>query len=245
MKKHFAVILCAILFHWSSVDAGWMGDLKEKAGSAIEKTRDAGHRVKRGVEKTKRKWKEMKHRASRVKKAWDDDSQRRKEINDSVKEKYGATLQKIRDPETRRQAKEMIGAGLEMRRKFLEAKRNGVETGINALSDFPIGDRTLGGLIKEKLGDKFPALDDANLLDRDTAIAAALGDRGFFLREVDFIEKGGRRLSVIDAIGESSPFDAGKTMRYLDVAGALEKLHSTDDVGGAVDGLISAMDAVN
>ena len=197
--------------------------------NAIERTREAGRKTRDFGKKAK--------------KSWDDDAGRRREILYSVNKNYAQTLQKIRDPETRRQAQDLIGKGPEMRRKLKEAKSRGATNGINALADLPIGGTSFGSIIKEKLANKFPALDAAGLLDREAALAMTLGDKGFFLKEVDFIEKDGQRMSVFRAINEATPFNSDETIKYLNIAGAAEGIYSTDDVDGAIGSLINAMDA--
>ena len=272
MKRIFVVAI-VLVFGCSFAYAGW-DDFKKKASGAIERTREAGRKTRDFGKRTKKSWddgskkrrdiydsakknarnavkkgreagRKSRDFGKKVKKSWDDDYERRKKIYDKTKRSYNRAADRIRDPETRRQAKDMIDKGLELRQKWKDAKREGATRSINALSNFPIGGSTFGEFAKKKLGNKFPGLRGTGLLEDDAAIALMLGDKGFFVKEIDFIEVGGEKLSVVDAIGKSSPFDVDKTMRCLAVAGAVEGLSSADDVDGAVGALINAMDVAN
>lgn len=230
MKKCF-VVFCMFILFCSFANAGW-DDFKKKAGNAIERTKEAGRKTRDFGKKAK--------------KSWDDDAGRRKKIYNSVRANYKDSVDRIRDPEARRQAKEMIDKGLELRRKWKDTKRSGVENSVDALAMIPVGDgMTLGEMMVREIGNKYPGLEEAGLLDRDTAVAFGLGDRSFFVKEIEFIEKDGQRMSVYGAINEATPFDSDKTIKYLNIAGAAEGIYSADDIDGAVGSLFNAMDAVN
>jgi hypothetical protein len=242
---------------------------KKVYDNARKKTREAGRTTRDFGKKTKKSWddgadrrKQMYDNArkntretvertrdfgKRAKKSWDDDTERRKKIYSSVKKNYNNSVDRIRDPETRRQAKEMINKGLELRRKWKDTKRRGVENSVDAIAMIPVGGgMTLGAMMVKQIGNKYPGLENAGLLDRDTAVAFGLGDKTFFAQEIEFIDAGGgRKVSLIGAISETSPLDADRTMKCLAVMGAVEGLTSADDVDGAVGALLNTMDAVN
>ena len=96
--------------------------------------------AKRGAKKFGEK---VKGRASDIKKGWNEGRDKRREIYDSVKEEYNQTLNRIRDPETRRKATETISTIVKIRRKIKDTKREGVNNGFNMLAKIPIKGTTL------------------------------------------------------------------------------------------------------
>ena len=141
----------------------------------------------------------------------------------------------------------MINTGLKLRQKWKDAKRSGVENSVDAISMIPVGGgKTFGEMVVEKIGNKYPRLESSGLLDRDTAVAFGLGDKAFFAKEIEFIDAGGgRKVSIVGAINETSPLDVDKTMKCLAVMGAVEGLANAEDVDGAMGALLTTMDAVN
>ena len=204
-----------------------------QAKAVRKKSRDFGERVK--------------GRTSDIKKGWNKGRNKRKEIYNSIKQEYKQNLNRIRDPETRRKATETISTIVEIRRKIRETKKKGVNMGFDSLAKIPIGEITLGELASEKLSRKFPELGRTGLFDNPTEAATALvcHDSNFFLNEVNVIQKGDRNVSVYGAIRESSSFDANKTIKYLQIAGATEGVASADDIGGAMIGIFNAIDAAS
>ncbi len=189
----------------------------------------------------------VKKKTSSAKTKWDNGRDKRREIYNSVKKNYNKTLNRIRDPETRRKATETISTIIEIRKKIRDTKKKGVNAGFDSLAKIPIGGITLGELASEKLSRKFPELGRTGLFDDPAEAATALvcHDSKFFLSEVNIIQKNGKRMSVYGAIESSSSFNASKTIKYLQIAGATEGIASADDVGGAMIGIFNAIDAAS
>lgn len=260
MKRYFVFVLSIMMLaSFSPVGADWRDDLKElkeKGRAASEQVKKAGREVRDGAKSTKKRWDDgaskrreiydnTKKLGLETKETFNQNLEKGKNVYKEVKKTYSKNIDKIADPEVRRKAMETFDKGMELRQKFKEAKRNSVSTGIDALADMPIGGKTFGDIVGERLANEFPSLERSGLIDRDTAIAVVLSDKPYFLNEVDLVKKGGRRVSVIQAINETSPFDTDKTSKYINIAISLDKLNSAEDVGGAVNGLIGAMDAVS
>lgn len=271
-KWIFILLLFLTFYPVNNTDADWRDNINrfrdnaknnvERIQNGVKKTKkswddDAERRRKiynsakksyhRTTEKSKKLGKSIQSGASRAKKSWDDDVERRREIYNSVKKNYNKTLNRIRDPETRRKATETVSTIVEIRRKIKETKRKGVNAGFDSLAKIPIKGTTLGELASEKLYREFPGLGRTGLFDDPAEAATALvcHDSNFFLSEVPLIQKGGKRMSVYGAIESSSAFNASKTIKYLQIAGATEGIASANNTGDVMIGVFNAIDAAN
>lgn len=195
---------------------------------AVQVGREAAEKSKRAAEKTK-------------------------EMYGRARQQYGRILDKTRDPEVRRKVTETVGAALELRRQFVEAKRKGTYKGIAALADLPVRGKdgsmtSLGDLLSEKLLRECPGLAGTGIADDPAATVAAviLTDREYFLKEMKFVNKGGRNVSVYTAVEESSAFSSVKASKAFKVMAATERVANTYYTGeDSVEALISVADAIN
>lgn len=256
MKDKWLLILIIFVFILAINNAN--ADWRDKLDNFKSKVKNTTKRVQSGTQKAKKNWKHMKEKSkefgkkiktkvSNAKNNWDEGHDKRKEIYNSVKKQYRRNLDKIRDPETRRKATKTISTIAEIRQKIRDTKKKGVNAGFDTLAKIPIHGTTLGELASKKLYRKFPELRRTGLFDNPAEAATALvcHDSGFFLNEVPLIQKNGRNISVYGAIRESSSFDASKTIKYLQIAGATESITSANNVGDAMISVFGAIDAAN
>jgi len=176
-----------------------------------------------------------------------------KDASKKTKEVYGRSLDRIKDPETKRKATKAATAVLEFRRKYKETKRKVAYEGMKGISSIPIpgknGEMTkLGDFASERLLDKYPELSGTGICDdpAETVAAMICTDRKYFLKEMKFVKSGGRNISVYEAVEESTAFNSAKAMKSFKVMAAAERVANTYYTGeDSVEALTSVADAIN
>ena len=173
---------------------------------------------------------------------------RSKRLYETAKGKYGVILGKVRDPEVRRKMGETVGAIMEVRAKFKEAKRKGAGKVFGALANIKLPDgRTLGEMASERILDKYPNLAGTGICDDPAETAAALvcDTPGFLLGEAKLLKRNGRSVSVFGAIESSSPYDSDGIVSCLKIVKATADVSCAMESGeGYVEAIASVSSAV-
>lgn len=248
---------------------------KETTKKAVEKTKDTASKAKKKYddlqhpcpvcgEMTRLKGKCRKCLSKSIqaggkrvtdfsKRAYEKAAQRANVVYAQANKKYAQVVDKIKDPEVRRKTGETVGAVLELRKKYKETKWKGAYKGMQALASVPIPGRygemtNLGDFASDKLLEKCPGLASTGIADDPAATVAAMicTDRKYFLKEMKFVKKGGRNVSVYEAVDESSAFNSAKASKAFKVMAATERVANTYYTGeDSVEALTSVADAIN
>ena len=161
-------------------------------------------------------------------------AQRAKEAHD----RYGpAVMSALRDPENQRKALETIGMVMKVRRQIRAAQRESTYRALKALSNLPIptdsGTRTLHDIAKGRLLEKMPYLEGSGIAEDPAGSLTALlmRDRNYLMTQVPIVRKGGRQVSVVDAISQSSSLNTGMVMKCIELMDAMESVSNAAATG--------------
>jgi len=223
--------------------------VRETVRKASESARRCAPKLKQAASKARDRWNRAKPRIEEAKRKTAQWCGRRKTVlaakAKEAMRRYGPVVSRaIRDPENRKKAFETIGTILEVRRQIKEKQKEGTYLVIKGALSLPVrtgsGTSTLGDLAKDRLVQRFPALEGTDIVEDPAAPITALvtSDRAYFLKDMAIVKSGGEHVSVIEAIGRSSSFDTDKAIKCLELMEATESISNAVTTGeGSLDAM--------
>lgn len=239
-----------------AVRDGWRNSADER--------RQLVERLRRGADQTRSFARELhtefRERQPEMRAAWDQATRWAQDHKHVVarhyqiaRNEYGPrVMAAVRDAENQRRVLEGLGALHSAHVQFKRIRNEATYKSLKLAGQLPVqtraGRMTLEDVARQRMVEKFPYLRGTPLTEDPAAPLAHLvtGDRKYFFDEMPLVESRGRRVSLKNAMVESSPFDTSRTMRILAVYEAADDVTHTLDTGdGAMEAIGSTLAAVD
>lgn len=169
-----------------------------------------------------------------------------------ARSEYGPrVIAAARDPENQRLLFETIGALQAAHSQFSRVEQKATYELLTIAGHIPVdtpqGRTTLKDIARQRMLEQLPMLRGTPLADDPAAPLAHLltGDRSYFFEEMPLVDLGGRKVSVREAMIESSPFDTNEVMKCLAVYEAADDVaHAIDSGEGGLEAIESTLNAI-
>lgn len=235
----------------------------EKWRDSADERRQIAERLRHGVEQTKsftqQLQAEFRERQPEMRAAWDQATrwtQERKQVIARqyriAKDEYGPlVMAAVRDAENQRRILEGLGALHSAHLQWKQMRTNAVYKGLKLAGQLQVqtgmGRISIADVARRRMVENFPYLEGTALTEDPAAPLAHLitGDREYFFEEMPLVERSGRKVSLKDAIIQSSALDTDETMKILAVYEAADDVAHTLDTGeGTIDAIGSTLTAI-
>lgn len=150
--------------------------------------------------------------------------------------------QVVTDPEVQRQVIEALDAAIVLHQQLKAAEQQTVYLGLKTLGALQIqtrnGPMSIEDACRRRIVERFPQLKNSDIVDDPARVitAVATEDRDYFIREMKIVPIQGGSVSIVEAVDRTTPFNASRTLAYLDLLQATEDLQQSAATGeGGID----------